>query len=66
MELARVAAAMGFVFQDFRLIPGLPAWENITYPLIPRGVRRGAPPSWPEVAGPAGPGREDWSAAGES
>jgi putative ABC transport system ATP-binding protein len=31
---------MGFVFQDFALIPGLSAWENITYPLIPRGVGR--------------------------
>jgi putative ABC transport system ATP-binding protein len=29
---------MGFVFQDFALIPGLPIWENITYPLIPAGV----------------------------
>src|SRR5262249_36782695 len=31
---------MGFVFQDFALIPGLPVWENITYPLIPRGRLR--------------------------
>jgi putative ABC transport system ATP-binding protein len=40
VELTRVRRRMGFVFQDFALIPGLPAWENITYPLIPRGVRR--------------------------
>src|SRR5260370_24631108 len=31
---------MGFVFQSFSLIPRLPVWENITYPLIPRGVGR--------------------------
>jgi putative ABC transport system ATP-binding protein len=31
---------MGFVFQHFSLIAGLPLWENITYPLIPRGVPR--------------------------
>ncbi len=40
VELARVRRRMGFVFQSFSLIPGLPVWENITYPLIPRGVRR--------------------------
>lgn len=39
-ELARLRRRMGFVFQDFALIPGLPVWENITYPLIPRGSRR--------------------------
>src|SRR5207237_1799519 len=26
--------------QNFALIPTLPVWENITYPLIPRGVSR--------------------------
>ena len=40
VELARMRRRMGFIFQDFALIPGLPVWENITYPLIPRGVRR--------------------------
>src|SRR5262249_9008628 len=40
-ELARVRRRLGFIFQQFALVPGLPAWENITYPLIPRGVRRG-------------------------
>jgi putative ABC transport system ATP-binding protein len=39
-ELARVRRRMGFVFQNFSLLGGLPVWENITYPLIPRGVRR--------------------------
>jgi putative ABC transport system ATP-binding protein len=38
MELARVRRRLGFVFQDFALIPNLSAEENITYPLIPRGV----------------------------
>ena len=37
-ELARLRRRMGFIFQDFALIPGLPVWQNITYPLIPRGV----------------------------
>ena len=40
VELARVRRRMGFVFQSFSLLPGLPVWENITYPLIPRGVAR--------------------------
>jgi putative ABC transport system ATP-binding protein len=39
-ELARVRQGMGFVFQNFSLIPGLPVWENITYPLIPHGMGR--------------------------
>jgi putative ABC transport system ATP-binding protein len=40
-ELARVRRRVGFVFQGFSLLPGLPAWENVTYPLIARGVPRG-------------------------
>lgn len=40
VELARARRSMGFVFQDFSLLPRLPVWENITYPLIPRGVHR--------------------------
>jgi len=39
-ELSRVRRHMGFVFQDFSLIPGLCAWENVAYPLIPRGIRQ--------------------------
>jgi putative ABC transport system ATP-binding protein len=39
-ELARVRRRVGFVFQDFGLIPGLPVWENVTYPLVPRGPTR--------------------------
>jgi putative ABC transport system ATP-binding protein len=42
VELTRVRRRMGFVFQDFSLIAGLSVWENITYPLIPRGLRRTA------------------------
>ena len=37
-ELARARRRMGFVFQDFALIPNLTALENVTYPLIPRRV----------------------------
>jgi len=40
VELTRVRRRVGFVFQDFSLIPHLSAGENITYPLIPRGVPR--------------------------
>jgi len=40
VELARLRRRLGFVFQDFSLIPNLSAAENITYPLIPRGVAR--------------------------
>lgn len=40
LELARIRRRIGFVFQNFSLIPGLPIWENITYPLIPMGVKQ--------------------------
>src|SRR5262245_7671986 len=39
-ELARLRRRVGFVFQDFALIPGLSVRDNVTYSLIPRGVRR--------------------------
>jgi putative ABC transport system ATP-binding protein len=39
--LVRVRRRMGFIFQNFSLIPRLPLWENVTYPLVPRGVRSG-------------------------
>ncbi len=39
LELSRVRRqAVGFVFQSFNLFPGLSAWENVAYPLIPMGV----------------------------
>jgi putative ABC transport system ATP-binding protein len=41
-ELTRVRRRVGFVFQDFSLLPRLPVWENITYPLVPRGLPRRA------------------------
>src|SRR5207247_420097 len=41
-ERSRARRHLGFVFQNFSLIPGLPVWENVTYPLVPRGVGRGA------------------------
>jgi ABC-type lipoprotein export system ATPase subunit len=40
VELARLRRRMGFIFQDFALIPNLTSVENVTYPLIPRGVPR--------------------------
>jgi putative ABC transport system ATP-binding protein len=39
-ERTRVRRRMGFTFQSFSLVARLPAWENISYPLIPRGVPR--------------------------
>jgi ABC-type lipoprotein export system ATPase subunit len=38
--LARIRRRFGFVFQNFSLLPKLPVWENVTYPLIPRGAGR--------------------------
>jgi len=38
--LASVRRRTGFVFQNFALLPRLAVWENISYPLVPRGVRR--------------------------
>lgn len=40
MHLARLRRRMGFVFQDFALIPNLSAESNVAYPLIPRGWSR--------------------------
>src|SRR6516164_2554472 len=40
VALARLRRRMGFVFQGFSLIAGLPVWENITYPLVPQGMPR--------------------------
>src|SRR5215472_6820217 len=39
-ERTRIRRRMGFTFQSFSLVARLPVWENITYPLIPRGVIR--------------------------
>jgi putative ABC transport system ATP-binding protein len=37
-ERARIRGRAGFIFQQFHLLPRLPLWENVSYPLIPRGV----------------------------
>jgi putative ABC transport system ATP-binding protein len=29
---------IGLIFQNFNLLPRLPAWENVSFPLIPLGV----------------------------
>ena len=29
---------IGFIFQNFHLIPRLSSWENVSYPLIPLGI----------------------------
>lgn len=39
-ELTRVRRRLGFVFQEGGLLPDLSVLENVTYPLLPRGVPR--------------------------
>ena len=39
-ELTRTRRRVGFVFQNFALVERLTAWENVVYPLVPRGVPR--------------------------
>jgi putative ABC transport system ATP-binding protein len=34
----RVRGRIGFVFQGSPMIRSLPLWENVTYPLVPRGA----------------------------
>lgn len=38
IELTRVRRRLGFIFQDFALLPRLAVWQNVIYHLIPRGV----------------------------
>jgi len=37
-ERSRVRRRLGIVFQRSAMIRALPLWENVTYPLVPRGV----------------------------
>ena len=37
-ERSRIRRRLGIVFQQARMLRGLPLWENVTYPLIPQGV----------------------------
>lgn len=37
-ERARIRRRLGIVFQHTPMIGGLPLWENVTYPLVPRGT----------------------------
>ena len=40
LELSRIRReTIGFVFQSFNLFAGFSAWENVSYPLVPMGVR---------------------------
>jgi len=40
VALTRLRRRLGFVFQGLSLVPRLTAYDNIAYPLIPRGVPR--------------------------
>ncbi len=38
-ELSRIRQKrIGLIFQNFNLLPRLPAWENVSFPLLPLGV----------------------------
>jgi len=49
---------VGLVFQDFKLLPSMPAWENVALPLVPMGVplrqRRRKAAEWLDRLGVAG------------
>ncbi len=49
---------VGLVFQDFKLLPGMSAWENVALPLVPMGVlqrqRQDKAEQWLERLGVAG------------
>ncbi len=37
-ERTRLRRRFGIVFQQTHMLRGLPLWENVTYPLVPRGT----------------------------
>ncbi len=40
VQLSRIRQkTIGLIFQNFNLLPRLPAWENVSFPLIPLGIR---------------------------
>jgi putative ABC transport system ATP-binding protein len=49
---------VGLVFQDFKLLPGMAAWENVALPLVPMGIplrqRRHKAAEWLDRLGVAG------------
>jgi putative ABC transport system ATP-binding protein len=39
VQLSRIRQkTIGLIFQNFNLLPRLPAWENVAFPLIPLGI----------------------------
>ncbi len=43
VQLSRIRQkTIGLIFQNFNLLPRLPAWENVSFPLIPLGIRERA------------------------
>jgi putative ABC transport system ATP-binding protein len=39
VQLSRIRQkTIGLIFQNFNLLPRLPAWENVAFPLLPLGV----------------------------
>ncbi len=39
VELSRIRQKrIGLIFQNFNLLPRLPAWENVSFPLLPLGI----------------------------
>jgi len=39
VQLSRIRQkTIGLIFQNFNLLPRLPAWENVAFPLLPLGI----------------------------
>jgi len=42
VQLSRIRQkTIGLIFQSYNLLPRLPAWENVAFPLLPLGVMEG-------------------------